>query len=129
MELTPTTVPANYEDVPQVIRGVFGLHQVPIDQPGVYFLCSGDEVVYVGYSMHPVTRVYSHISDEKDFDRAFYAPCPKERVEEIEAAFLLLLKPKLNRWVGLGRANGPHTIRINYSDVPSILLEVGMVIP
>lgn len=63
---------------------------------GVYFLCHGNEVVYVGKSINVSARVGQHIP-EKEFDRAYYLPVPPTNLDEVEGNFIVTLKPKYNR--------------------------------
>lgn len=69
--------------------------------PGVYFLCKGDEVVYVGQSVVPHSRIHQHAGGfsegaQKDFDRAYMIPVPRERLSQVEGAFIRALRPKYN---------------------------------
>ena len=63
---------------------------------GVYFLCKADKVVYVGQSTNVFSRVFAHATD-KDFDRAFFLPCAKSSLDQVEGAFIRTLKPELSR--------------------------------
>lgn len=62
--------------------------------PGVYFLCLGDEVVYVGQSIRPLARTTQH--DDKTFDRIYLLPVPVSDLNRVEGAFIRVLRPKLN---------------------------------
>lgn len=79
---------------PQAISNLPHLQELAIHdvRPGIYFLCKGDEVVYVGQSLTPQSRVISHIRT-KDFDSAFFMPVPASEMNEFEAAMILHLKP------------------------------------
>lgn len=68
-------------------------------QPCVYFLCLDDEVVYVGQSVQLVSRVQSHRGDGKKFDRVVYLPTPEARLDDVEKAFIVALRPRLNRQI------------------------------
>lgn len=75
------------------------LHMLPepFYPAGIYFLVKGDEVVYAGQSVGPVARVISHRNEgAKNFDYAVFLPVPKERLDEVEGAFIRVLKPALN---------------------------------
>jgi hypothetical protein len=66
---------------------------------GVYFLCKGDQVVYVGQSGTVVVRIASHIAERcKDFDhgRVFFLPCPKDQLFAVERRYIELLRPRYN---------------------------------
>ena len=71
--------------------------------PGVYFLCQGDEVVYVGQSVSVPDRVMSHIRESrrpagKMFDplRIFYLPVPESELLRVESEFIARLRPRYN---------------------------------
>lgn len=65
--------------------------------PGVYFLCHEGEVVYVGQSNSPASRIATHITEAtKVFDRVYLLPAPKSDLLQVESAMIRLLKPKYN---------------------------------
>lgn len=67
---------------------------------GVYFLCRGDNVVYVGQSVTLSARIGIHSSEKqmrpKEFDRAYLLPVPREHLNRVEAAFIRALRPEYN---------------------------------
>lgn len=56
--------PQNIEDVPEELRGISGLMQVPVhhamEMPGVYFLCKEKSIVYIGKSINVFHRLVAH---------------------------------------------------------------------
>lgn len=87
--------------IPASLCGVSGLQVVTVcgHCPGVYFLCDGGEVVYVGQSTSVVNRVVTHaVQGLKVFDKnsVLYLPCPAEQLDAVEARFIDLLRPKYN---------------------------------
>lgn len=64
--------------------------------PCVYFLVSGDEVLYVGQTIELPLRIATHRKKGRAFDRVLFLPVPRSRREEYEAAFIKLLRPKMN---------------------------------
>jgi len=63
-------------------------------QSGVYFLCLKGEVVYVGQSVTPSSRVSSHNQDkQKDFDTVYLLPVPQSELDDVESAFIYHLMP------------------------------------
>ena len=62
---------------------------------GIYFLCEGNDVVYVGQSVNAGSRSTSH--RDKQFNSILILPVPEEKLNEIESAFIGLLKPKYNK--------------------------------
>lgn len=95
------TVPAEKisEHPPVSIQNLDGLQQVPKYgfNSGVYFLCFGGEVVYVGQSASPASRISSHVLEgKKMFDRVYLLPVPVNDLNNIEAAFIKTLNPVYN---------------------------------
>lgn len=93
---------------PKSIR--FNKDIIPINAilypPGVYFLCLGKDVVYVGQSLNVLGRLSSHIK-EKNFDRVYLLPVPKQELDSVEGALIRLLKPPLNQRSKNGHILGP----------------------
>lgn len=83
---------------PDAIRLNKDLIQVDIHYypPGVYFLCNGDEVVYVGQSINIFGRLVEH-RQNKNFDRIYILPIPEHELNAVEGALIRILKPKYNR--------------------------------
>lgn len=84
-------------DAPATIREIPNLRQVPIAEypPGVYFLVRRNKVVYVGQSINPMARVYTH-KGEKEFETAYMIPVPSSELDYIEGAIIRLMKPYYN---------------------------------
>lgn len=62
---------------------------------GIYFLFDGDEIVYVGQSVDIMTRIGAHLRD-KIFDSFNYIECGLRDLNNLEATYILELKPKYN---------------------------------
>lgn len=65
--------------------------------PGVYFLCASGKVVYVGQTIDRDGRLKDHRQRGMKFDSVFWLPCKKERLDDIEAHFIRILMPSLNK--------------------------------
>jgi len=90
---------------PKCIENLPGLQQIPhVEyQSGVYFLCKDQEVIYIGQSVSPGSRISAHCAEgRRAFDSAFLLPCPRSELNELEGSFIRVLKPSLQ-----GRA-GPN---------------------
>jgi hypothetical protein len=90
---TITTLP------PASISGVKGLTELThaLYPPGVYFLVDGDDVVYVGQSVNPMSRIGEHLRTKNGkFDRVYFIPVPQFMLDAVEGGFIKLLSPKLN---------------------------------
>lgn len=91
-------IPAHeiFDKPPSSIWNVPNLQQMPKHgyQPGIYFLCKGEDVVYVGQSVTPSSRIATHSQDaNKDFDRVYLLPVPESELNNVEAAFIHHIKP------------------------------------
>jgi hypothetical protein len=82
---------------PKCLRGIEGLQLCPMPPKwwGIYFLCEGSKLVYVGQSVDIFTRVCTHKTTKK-FDAVFWLPVPPTELDRMEGAFIRLLKPCLN---------------------------------
>jgi len=89
-----------YIAAPQSIRDIDGLRRISLHSSflsGVYFLCDGKEVVYVGQSTCVGGRIGTHCGEKfKKFDSAFLFPCRPDQLEELERKFIDLLMPRYN---------------------------------
>lgn len=72
-------------------------HSAPIETAasGVYFLISGDEIVYVGQSRNVHARIASHMTT-KTFDRVAVLRVAPDQLDFVESVYILALKPRLN---------------------------------
>ena len=68
--------------------------------PCIYFLFYRGEVVYIGQSQNLHSRLWQHTMpkdpDRKIFDEVRYFACKRDRVLDVEARFVLLIRPRLN---------------------------------
>lgn len=62
---------------------------------GVYFLCHGAKVVYVGQSANVFGRVGAHIGN-KTFDAVWFIRVPQSDLDFVEGELIRTLKPKYN---------------------------------
>src|SRR5690554_2342080 len=68
---------------------------------GVYFLVSGDEVVYIGQSKNIYSRVGTHQADPgKNFDSWCYVQCESHSLDVLESLYIHFLQPRLNGRIG-----------------------------
>jgi excinuclease UvrABC nuclease subunit len=82
--------------LPPALAAISHLRELDLDSfCGVYFLCDGDEVVYVGKSLVAFSRALSH-RKTKEFDRVFFLRTPESDLLAIERQFIESLKPRLN---------------------------------
>jgi hypothetical protein len=69
---------------------------MPAIVSGVYFLCDGNEVVYVGQAKCVAVRVPQHVN-RKTFDRVYFMRVPEWDLDLVETKFIVALSPKYNR--------------------------------
>lgn len=88
-------VPIELRDMKVLRRAVFP----PFGQEGVYFLCSGLDILYVGQTRSLFKRLGDHLND-KSFDEVFVIhPTGDLRASMIESVFISALRPPLNTYV------------------------------
>lgn len=94
-------------EIPRSIAELDTLLHLPLawTASGVYFLCEGDEVVYVGRSLSVLHRIAEHIkASVKEFSHVFFLPCAIAELDEIEQRWIKTLNPKYNFVHGERRA-------------------------
>ena len=73
------------------------LAELPLHSSGIYFLIDGEEVVYIGQSINPLSRIGDHLRNKDGkFDRCFFIPVPRSILDLMESNFIKALSPKLN---------------------------------
>jgi len=83
-------------DVPSALKAIIRLREIaPTSFCGIYFLCLGEDVVYVGQSKNVFARLSGH--REKDFDRVFFVRVAESQLDAVEMKFIKALNPSLNR--------------------------------
>lgn len=60
----------------------------------IYFLCAGDEVVYVGQTRVGLYRPFSH--RDKEYNRVKILPCEETQLDYLEEYYIKKYKPKYN---------------------------------
>jgi hypothetical protein len=93
--------------------------------PGIYILCYRGEVMYVGQSIKPLSRIGNHHGNI-EFDAVYFLRCPKDSqnvnifdvkrlLTEVENKFISLFEPPSNI---MGWGNGRvKARRINLRDI------------
>jgi hypothetical protein len=88
------SVPTELSSVKDLYKLPVGLYSTP---PGIYFLCLGNEIVYIGQSVNIAGRVRDHRMDKtKSFDAVYFLPCYKNNLDSLERKFIKYFKPKHN---------------------------------
>lgn len=88
----------NYDGVPNELAFIKELYILPSTvsstPPGIYFLCNGKEIVYIGQSRNVGNRIPNHRG--KEYDRVFFIPCHVNQLCDFERALIRRFKPPLN---------------------------------
>lgn len=110
---------------PASIAAVSGLTEVSATiVSGVYFLCRGAAVVYVGQSTNVISRIATHSGEGvKEFDRAYFVGVPRSRLDDVEAAFIRFFRPEYNGRVD-GRPGGTMTTNRSTLDPAEVVREM-----
>ena len=113
------------ESVPCSIAGLAGLCDITDAMricAGVYFLCHGNEVVYIGQSVNAASRIVQD-NGHKEFDRVFFLPVAPPDLDRVEGTFIHLLRPKLNGGALKGRLCAPHVEAHEQESIIASLME------
>ncbi len=87
------------------IKGVIGTVDITRNYVicGVYFLCDGDEVIYVGSSINVYSRISDHqrerdrgYANSKPFNRVHFLKCEASELEQLENKYIEEFKPRCN---------------------------------
>jgi hypothetical protein len=86
-------------ELPPAIRFISGLRKLAVGgaMSGIYFVCFGREVVYIGQSEKIHARVGQHLESwAGDCDAVYFLPCPAMDLNRVEGAMIRLINPKRN---------------------------------
>lgn len=87
--------------VPKPLEKLHNLKCLPFDKvgygSGVYFLCKGNDIVYVGESTCLIARISAHLHEKiKDFDSVYFLSIAPHARRKVEKAFIQHYNPKYN---------------------------------
>lgn len=113
---------------PLPLSAIPNLKQIPAYgyAPGVYFLCQGDEVVYVGQSVNVYARLAEHQRSKKEFDAVYMLHVPTIQLDDVESAFIHALRPRLQGRFGQGKG-ALHAPRSRKSHI-EVFRELGVAV-
>ena len=65
---------------------------------GIYFLCQGDEIVYIGQAKNVGSRIADHRGERarKPHDRAFFLRVHPDNLNSVERFFIRRYRPRFN---------------------------------
>ena len=98
---------------------------------GIYFLCQGATVVYVGRAKNIARRIAKHIGS-KDFDTVMVMRVPEEQLASVEMHWIRRLRPQLNIHPSDHskpgrRATGKITVALRFYQETKDLLEKAII--
>ena len=91
------------------IKSIGGIKPIKFKyEPGIYFLSLRGIIVYVGQSLNPMRRIQEHVDEGiKDFDAAYFRPCEKSELDQMESFFIHSLEPIYNYTMANGKKFSP----------------------
>ncbi len=92
-------------EIPEELSRIVNLFQLPIENistpSGIYFLCKGKTIQYIGQSYNIAGRVITHKNEGlKDFDKIYFITCAISKLTELESSLIRYYNPPLNRTIG-----------------------------
>lgn len=78
----------------------------------IYFLISGEEIVYIGQTIDIEERLKSHFHGKKEFDSYYSLDCKKEEADLLEYIYINIFKPKYNKDGGKSKKAEENLLRI-----------------
>lgn len=98
--------PIPLKDRPEPLTHLKGLRRLPMINAGIYFLCLGGVIQYIGQSTNPYMRIRTH-ANGKSFDDVFFLPVPEDDLDRIESELIHAINPPLNGTLGNGEKCAP----------------------
>lgn len=92
----------NNGQVPDELTRINNLYKLPIENlttpAGIYFLCKGKKIQYIGQAVNVGRRIIDHINDGiKEFDNVYFITCHTKQLSEVEKAFIRYFQPPYNK--------------------------------
>lgn len=92
---------ANKGKVPEELMCMREVYRMPVEKiiavPGIYFLCLGNKVVYIGQSTCIQHRISTHIQQrQKQFTDVFYIIVPVNFLDRYESSLIRYFRPEYN---------------------------------
>lgn len=78
-------------------EAIAALQAMPRNGSGIYFLCHGEMVVYVGKTTNFFSRMSAHDGGQNDFDSVKFLSAPVGRLDALEREYIARFCPKYNK--------------------------------
>jgi hypothetical protein len=75
--------------------------------PAIYFLWSGEEIIYIGQARRLMTRLGEHARDKR-FDSVSFVSCKVSELCHLESEAIASFRPKLNKTLKSGGFERRH---------------------
>jgi hypothetical protein len=105
----------NNNKCPVVLQAIQGLQCLDaLDGLGwIYFLAHKNEVVYVGQTIHGISRIRNHVSSGKRFDTVYYVEVGVAMLDETEREWIRRLRPRYNGQLPPEKNDGSQGTKAN----------------
>ncbi len=77
-------------------KEIKALPALPRAMVGIYFLCQGSDVVYVGKTTNFYSRMGSHVDGKFEFDNMRFLPAHAKNLDAMEREYIARFCPKYN---------------------------------
>lgn len=84
-------------DVIPSANEIYKLTAMPRNGVGIYFLCQGKEIVYVGKTTNFFSRMSRHDGSNYEFDCIRFLPSKENKLDALEREYIARFKPKFNK--------------------------------
>jgi len=112
------------DQLPRLLRNLGNVTKLEFYEvePAVYFLVLRGEIVYIGQSVRPRSRIAQHVAEgSKEFDSVFLKHCAAEDLDKWESTFIHSFEPRYNCTLPNGQKLAPHRIAELQSEAREIL--------
>lgn len=94
----------DFRGLPLAIQSIEGICQYKFEAgcSGVYFLCNGPEIIYIGQSISVASRITFHLEHAEfrdEIDGVYYLPLNSMGLLEMETKLINEIKPKYNKTI------------------------------
>lgn len=88
---------AKSKSIPSGLQNIENIHRFNDNIYFVYFLCDGDEIVYVGQTSILTNRIKTHKPDKEFTDVYYITVQSTKEALRVEAYYIRRFKPKYNK--------------------------------
>lgn len=94
----------DFHGLPIEIKTIEGICEYKFEATcsGVYFLCNGPEIIYIGQSISISSRIQYHLDNAEfrdEIENAYYFPLNSTQLLEMERNLINKIRPKYNKTI------------------------------